>query len=217
MTSGSATVNKDFRVKHGLVVAQGGTFGSPVVVGTPTENTHAATKLYVDSQSNGLEVSATAPVSPSNGDLWFDTVTTRIYVYYSSEWIALATLADAEVLQEHIHDTTAGGTGKIATIFVDAEYYYSAGNLVSAGFYNTTTWDSTFNDEDWYILELQSENDEIAQHIHNTSIDGTGLIVTTFVDSGSYYEISPVEDAGLYSTQSWISTYDGGISTDLFN
>ena len=43
-----ATVNKDFKVKHGLNVAEGGTFGSAVVVGTPTENTHAATKLYVD-------------------------------------------------------------------------------------------------------------------------------------------------------------------------
>ena len=43
-----ATVNKDFKVKHGLNVAEGGTFGSTVIVGTPTENTHAATKLYVE-------------------------------------------------------------------------------------------------------------------------------------------------------------------------
>ena len=45
-----ATVNKDYRVKHGLAVAEGGTFGSPVTVATPTENTHATTKLYVDSK-----------------------------------------------------------------------------------------------------------------------------------------------------------------------
>ena len=43
-----ATVNKDFRVKHGIAVAEGGTFGGTVTVATPTENTHAATKLYVD-------------------------------------------------------------------------------------------------------------------------------------------------------------------------
>jgi hypothetical protein len=142
-----ATVNKDFKVKHGLQVAEGGTFGSPVVVGTPTENTHAATKLYVDSAAAGssVTVSATAPVSPSNGQLWFDTVTSRIYVYYSSAWIALATLADAEVLQEHIHDTSIGGTGQIATTFVDAGYYYDAGNLISAGFYNTDSFDATYN------------------------------------------------------------------------
>lgn len=138
-----ATVDKDFRVKQGLNVALGGTFGGTVTVGTPTDGSHATTKTYVDDAVGGLVVSDTAPVSPSNGDLWFDTVTSRVYVYYSSVWIALATLADAEVLQEHIHDTAIGGTGQIATTFVDAGYYYDAGNLISAGFYNTTTWDTT--------------------------------------------------------------------------
>jgi hypothetical protein len=92
-----------------------------------------------------MTVSATAPVSPSNGNLWFDTVTSRVYVYYSSEWIAMATLADAEVLQEHIHDTSIGGSGQIATTFVDAGYYYDAGNLIVGGFYDTTTFDETYD------------------------------------------------------------------------
>ena len=142
-----ATVNKDFKVKHGLNVALGGTFGGTVTVATPTENTHATTKLYVDALASGssVTVSETAPVSPSNGQLWFDTVTSRVYVYYSSVWIALATLADAEVLQEHIHDTAIGGTGQIATTFVGAGYYYEAGSLISAGFYNTDTFDATYD------------------------------------------------------------------------
>ena len=138
-----ATVNKDFRVKHGLNVALGGTFGSAVTVGTPTENAHAATKLYVDSASAGstMTVASTAPATPSNGQLWFDTITERVYVYYTSEWVAMATLEDAEVLQEHIHDTAIGGTGQIATTFVDGGYYYEAGSLINAGFYNTVLWD----------------------------------------------------------------------------
>jgi hypothetical protein len=140
-----ATVNKDFKVKHGLNVAEGGTFGSAVVVGTPTQNTHAATKAYVDAQAAGMTVSETAPASPSNGNLWFDTLTERIYVYYSAQWIAMATLADAEVLQEHIHDTAIGGTGQIATTFVDAGYYYEAGSLINAGFYNTTLWELEYS------------------------------------------------------------------------
>lgn len=138
-----ATVDKDFRVKQGLNVALGGTFGGTVTVATPTSGSHATTKTYVDSLSTGVVVSETAPASPSNGDLWFDTVTSRIYVYYSAVWIALATLEDAEVLQEHIHDTAIGGTGQIATTFVDAGYYYEAGSLISAGFYNTASWDTT--------------------------------------------------------------------------
>ena len=142
-----ATVDKDFRVKQGLNVTLGGTFGGTVTVATPTDNTHATTKLYVDTAAAGssVTVSASAPGSPSNGQLWFDTVTSRIYVYYSSEWIPLATLADAEVLQEHIHDTAIGGTGQIATTFVDAGYYYEAGSLISAGFYNTDTFDATYD------------------------------------------------------------------------
>ena len=139
-----ATLNRDFRVKHGLNVAEGGTFGQPVTYGTPTQNTHAATKLYVDSQA-GIFVGDTAPESPSNGNFWFDTVTERVYVYYSSTWIAMATLEDAEVLQEHIHDTSIGGTGQIATTFVDAGFYYEAGNLISAGFYNTASFDATYD------------------------------------------------------------------------
>lgn len=151
-----ATVNKDFKVKHGLIVADGGTFGSTVTVATPTQNTHAATKAYVDSVagSAGVTVSGTAPESPSNGNLWFDTLTERVHVYYGSQWVAIATLADAEVLQDHIHDT---------------------------------------------------------------AIDGSGLIVSTFVSGGAYNEPGVLVSAGDYSTNSWENTYDGGVATDNFN
>jgi len=42
-----ATVEKDFKVKNGLVVTNGGTFGDAVTVGAPTLAGHAATKEYV--------------------------------------------------------------------------------------------------------------------------------------------------------------------------
>ena len=151
-----ATTDKDFKVKNGLNVATTGIFGGTVTVATPTLNTHAATKLYVDSiaGSAGVTVSGTAPTSPSNGNLWFDTLTERIHVYYGSQWVAIATLEDAEVLQDHIH---------------------------------------------------------------NTAIDGSGLIVSTFVSGGAYNEPGVLVSAGDYSTSSWENTYDGGFSTDNFN
>lgn len=151
-----ATVNKDFRVKHGLAVAEGGTFGGTVTVATPTENVHAATKLYVDTVagSPSIPVGSTPPVSPSNGDLWFDSLTERVHVYYSSQWLAMATLEDAETLQDHIHDT---------------------------------------------------------------SIDGTGLIVSTFISGGAYNEPGVLVSGGLYNTESFEATYDGGVATDNFN
>lgn len=138
-----ATVDKDFRVKNGLNVALTGTFGGTVTVATPTENTHAATKLYVDSLvgSPVMPVGTTPPASPSNGELWFDTLTERVHVYYSSEWIAIATLEDAEILQDHIHDTSIDGSGLIVSTFVSGGAYNEPGVLVSAGAYNTNSWE----------------------------------------------------------------------------
>ena len=142
-----STTNKDFKVKNGLVVANGGTFGGTVTVATPTLGTHAATKAYVDSLTGApsVPVSDEPPASPSNGDLWYDTVTERLHVYYNSQWLAMATLEDAEYLQDHIHDTAIDGTGRIVSTFVSGGFYDDPGVLVSAGFYNTTTWDETWN------------------------------------------------------------------------
>jgi hypothetical protein len=141
------TTNRDFKVKHGINVADGGTFGGTVTVATPTENTHAATKLYVDNAvgSPQIPVTDTQPVSPENGDLWFDTVTQRVHVYYSSQWLAIATLEDAETLQDHIHDTAIDGTGLVVSRFIDAGFYYEPGVLVSAGLYNTTEFAETYD------------------------------------------------------------------------
>ncbi len=142
-----ATANKDFKVKNGLVVNNDGTFGGTVTVATPTLGNHAATKAYVDSAAGtpSLPISDTPPVSPANGDLWFDSVTQRVHVYYDSQWVAIATLADAEVLQDHIHDTSIDGNGLIVSTFVSGGSYDEPGVLVSAGSYNTTSWESTWD------------------------------------------------------------------------
>ncbi len=140
-----ATVNKDFKVKHGLNVALGGIFGSPVTVATPTENTHAATKLYVDTAVGSPTIGTTQPGSPVNGSLWFDTLTERVHVYYNSEWVAIATLEDAEILQDHIHDTSIDGSGLIVSTFISGGAYNEPGVLVSAGLYNTSVFEATYD------------------------------------------------------------------------
>jgi hypothetical protein len=142
-----ATFNRDFKVKHGINVAEGGTFGGTVTVATPTENTHAATKLYVDTAvgSPQIPVSSTPPASPDNGDLWFDTLTERMNVYYGSEWLAIATLEDAESLQDHIHDTAIDGNGLIVSTFISGGAYNEPGVLVSGGLYNTASFEATYD------------------------------------------------------------------------
>lgn len=142
-----ATSSKDFKVKNGLYVTNGGTFGGEVTVATPTVGTSAATKDYVDLAvgSPSIPVDSTAPASPSNGDLWFDTLTERVHVYYGSVWVAIATLEDSEVLQDHIHDTSIDGSGLIVSTFVSGGAYNEPGVLISAGDYSTSSWESTYD------------------------------------------------------------------------
>jgi hypothetical protein len=140
-----ATTNRDFKVKHGLDVTQGGTFGGTVTVATPTENTHATTKLYVDTAVGSPTVGTTQPASPVNGNLWFDTLTERVHVYYNSQWVAIATLEDAETLQDHIHDTSIDGSGLVVSTFISGGAYNEPGVLVSAGLYNTSSFEATYD------------------------------------------------------------------------
>ena len=139
------TTNRDFKVKHGLDVAQGGTFGGTVVVATPTENTHAATKLYVDTAVGSPTIGTTQPESPVNGNLWFDTLTERLHIYYSGQWVAISNLEDSERLQDHIHDTAIDGSGLIVSTFISGGSYDEPGVLISAGVYDTTVFENTFD------------------------------------------------------------------------
>ena len=140
-----ATTNRDFRVKHGIAVAEGGTFGGTVTVATPTENAHATTKLYVDTAVGSPTIGTTQPESPVNGNLWFDTLTERVHIYYNSEWVAIATLEDAETLKDHIHDTSIDGSGLIVSTFISGGSYNEPGVLVSAGLYNTASFEATYD------------------------------------------------------------------------
>lgn len=142
-----SAVNKDFKVKNGLIVNDGAVFGGTVTVATPTQGSHAATKDYVDAVTGSptLPVGNNAPESPINGSLWFDTLTERIYVYYDGAWSALANLADAEFLQDHIHDTSIDGNGLIVSTFVSGGVYNEPGYFVSGGLYNTTEFEATWD------------------------------------------------------------------------
>ena len=148
-----ATVDKDFKVKNGLNVATTGTFGGVVTVATPTQNAHATTKLYVDTAisgivSNVLPTESTAPVSPVDGQVYFDTVTRHLSIYSTdaADWIMIATFDDTANLRQHIHDTAIDGTGLITTVFQDAGAYddvFSSTQI--AGFYDSVEWLTSYD------------------------------------------------------------------------
>jgi len=141
-----ATLDKDFRVKNGLVVTNGGTFGEAVTVGSPTQNSHAATKEYVDSLTGSMAVGTTAPSSPTNGTQWLDTLTNRVNFYYEGTWYTQATIDDTNNLPEHIHDTAIDGTGFIVSQFYNAGSFNSPlGVGLDSGGPSQTTWTVVFD------------------------------------------------------------------------
>ena len=123
------TSNKDFRVKHGIQVAGSAVINGTVQISEATADNHAVTRSYVEGLALPV-VSALAPESPSPGQLWLDSVSERLHVFDGESWIALATIEDANVLQDHIHDTSIDGDGRIVSIFVEggsptSTYYYT--------------------------------------------------------------------------------------------
>jgi len=139
-----ATVEKDFKVKNGLVVTNGGTFGDAVTVGVPTLAAHAATKEYVDSRS--MAVGDTAPSSPTNGTQWLDTLTNSVNFYYDGSWYTQATVDDTLTLPQHIHDTAIDGTGFIVSQFYEGGSFNSPQGVgLDAGGPSTTTWTVVFD------------------------------------------------------------------------
>ena len=140
-----ATVDKDFKVKNGLQVTGSGSFGGTLTAATPTENTHVATKLYVDSLP-GMAVGSTAPSSPTNGKQWLDTTTNRVNFYYNGSWYTQATIDDTNTLPEHIHDTAIDGTGFIVSQFYNAGSFNSPlGVGLDSGGPSTAEWTVVFD------------------------------------------------------------------------
>jgi hypothetical protein len=139
-----ATVDKDFKVKNGLVVANGGTFGDAVTVGAPTLAEHATTKEYVDARS--MAVGTTPPSSPTNGTQWLDTLTNRVNFYYEGSWYTQATIDDTLNLPQHIHDTAIDGTGFVVTTFREGGSFNSPqGTSVDGGGPDTSVFALTLD------------------------------------------------------------------------
>ena len=141
-----ATVDKDFKVKNGLQVASGGSFGGAVTVGSPTLAAHAATKEYVDSLTGSMAVGNTAPESPVNGTQWLDTLTNRVNFYYEGSWYTQATIDDTQNLPQHIHDTAIDGSGLIVSTFLQGGSFNSPqGSPVDGGGPSTTVFALTLD------------------------------------------------------------------------
>ena len=77
------TQSKDFRVKNGLTVADGGTFGGTVQAATPVNEEDLTTKAYVDSKTLS-SLYDTLISTPTNND---------ILLYDGNNWVNAQNLA----------------------------------------------------------------------------------------------------------------------------
>ena len=142
-----ATFEKDFKVKNGLIVNDGGSFGGTVAVADPTESTHAATKSYVDSLAGRTNAGDTAPSSPTNGTQWFDTTVNRLKIYYGGDWFVMASYIDSINIPQHIHDTSIGGSGLVVSVFTSGGVTGNDPqiNYIDSGGAYTNSWDSVLD------------------------------------------------------------------------
>lgn len=80
---------------------------------------------------------------------------------------------------------------------------------------------NVFFDGQWVTIATIDDTLTIPDHIHDTSIDGNGLIVTRFVDAGIVGTVSQPQGTGIDGkfpdTVDWSDTYSGGIAVDNFN
>ena len=95
------------------------------------------TELYA--ASVGITVSNTAPSLPSAGDLWYDTVSGRIYIYYDSNWVDSNPNSGSGILITNAPEHSYGISGNVAgMIAFDNNYiYYCTGNYVNT---STNIW-----------------------------------------------------------------------------
>jgi hypothetical protein len=84
--------------------------------------------------------SDTAPTNPQVGQLWFDTDTGELYVYYndgsSSQWVEVGSFADFAVLDEDdmaSNSATSVPTQQSTKAYVDGRFVISASQSLSTG------------------------------------------------------------------------------------
>ena len=76
------------------------TVPSPNTNDVLTYNGSVWTSASASGGGASVTVSETPPASPSSGDLWFESDTTRTYVYYDSFWVEVGGLAPTAIVSD---------------------------------------------------------------------------------------------------------------------
>ena len=183
--------------------------GDTVTEGNITYTYNATKGYWVSTESSGggggssVTVSDTAPTSPSDGDMWYNSLDLNLYVYYndgtSSQWVQSAP-QQAGVAGA---DGTAGADGA-ATSYANLAAFPSSGNTAGDMGFATDTkssymWDGT----EWQRMSIGSQigprYTTIPPATHSLNNDGvTATTITT----------AAIDESGFPITYDW-DAYSG--------
>jgi hypothetical protein len=90
-----------------------------VLAANPASALQAATKQYVDTAGGGVTVSDTPPAGPTNGKLWFDSVSSNLFVRYddgsSQQWVVAVNFNTPD-FSHYVLDTGDTMTGSLVMV-----------------------------------------------------------------------------------------------------
>ena len=151
-----------------------------------------------------------APGSPSDGDLWYDTDDGGMFVYYedadSSQWVeVIGSQGAAGAAGAAGVDGADGGAG-MASVYATVDNLPTSGN--SQGDMAHVTANNTlyfWNGSGWYKIALINTNPSISgvSSSYNLAIDGTATVVT----------VTATDPEGLPITYSIASDTSGNTAT----
>ena len=89
--------------------------------------------------SAGVVVDDTAPEDPGEGDLWWDPIGGRMYVYYGAVWVDASPVDGVGILTTTAPEHSYGVVGNVAGMvaFDNSYIYYCTGNYVNT---STNIW-----------------------------------------------------------------------------
>ena len=168
-----------------------------------------------------LTVSDTAPASPKNADLWFNSVDGGLLVYYTdvntNQWVEIALGSGIDLSQPvHITNTTASTSTSTGALIVDGGVGV-AGTVYASSFSVNGIYDQISST----LVTSATTANQVAFSINSSSFRTAKIIVQ--VTSGSNYHSQEIlmvhDDSQVYMTEYAMvntgaigSTFDGDIS-----
>jgi len=167
-----------------------------VIVPTPTEASHATTKIYADEK---VDTGATLPASPVKGGLFLHAPTGRsiLYEYDGSDWIAIQSLGATTIYVDGTDgtDSLEKGTGVDAAAFATIQYAIdllpstNGGNVIiniAAGTYteNLSMGGKGFSGD--YTITLKGTLTSLATGTATGKVQGTGATQGTLTHAGQF-------------------------------